>query len=351
MRCSQCGTGNGGDVRFCNQCAAPLNKACPKCAYENTPEAKFCGQCAAALLHTNRLGPQTFPAQSRAAIPRAKLRRVGIVLLLSMLFPGWGQIYNGQFRKALWIWIGWMFACLFLIAVGVPRTFAGLIGLLFLGNIAFYLVACIEAVVCARRLNRDQRDFAAHRWYAYLGLVAMVYVLSLSTALVSRQLFFQAYKMPSGSMEPTLLIGDHIVVDKRFRTAHRGDVIVFVFPPDPTKDFIKRVVGVSGDTIEVKTGKLYRDGVLVADPHAHFQLTPDERQRDSPRDYFGPLTVPAGKLFVMGDNRDRSYDSRFWGLVEETEVEGRVLYIYWSWDSDSGALTPVRLDRLGMSVQ
>ena len=163
-------------------------------------------------------------------------------------------------------------------------------------------------------------------------------------AIVLRTFFIQAYKIPSGSMEPTLLIGDHILVNKliyglrmpdslfgltplageipyghylfHFEPVHRGDVVVFVFPPDPTKDFIKRVIGIAGDTIEVKNGQVFLNGAPMPDPHAHFEVAPAERSPYSPRDNFGPVTVPAGKLFMMGDNRDRSYDSRFWGFVE-----------------------------------
>ncbi len=174
-------------------------------------------------------------------------------------------------------------------------------------------------------------------------------------------------------MEPTLLVGDHIIVNKliygfrmpdsffgitpfqgeipygkylfQIEPVHRGDVVVFVFPPDPTKDFIKRVIGVPGDTVQVKAGRLYLDGQEVADPHAHFEIPQEDRLPSSERDYFGPLKVPAGHYFMMGDNRDRSYDSRFWGLVDRDDVEGRAMFIYWSWDSDSTSMMAVRFRR------
>jgi signal peptidase I len=205
------------------------------------------------------------------------------------------------------------------------------------------------------------------------------FIIALALAIILRTFFVQAYKIPSGSMEPTLLVGDHIIVNKllyglrlpdsffgltpfeseipwghylfKFEPVHRGDVVVFVFPPDPTKDFIKRVIGVPGDTIEVKNGKLYRDGAPADDPHAHFELTPEDRQQSSPRDYFGPLKVPEGQYLMMGDNRDRSYDGRFWGLVNRDEVEGRAMFIYWSWDSDGNGLLPIRWSRFGSVVR
>lgn len=204
------------------------------------------------------------------------------------------------------------------------------------------------------------------------------FIIALALALILRTFFIQAYKIPSGSMEPTLLVGDHIIVNKliyglrlpdsifgftplenqipwghylfKLEPVHRGDVVVFVFPPDPTKDFIKRVIGVPGDTIEVKDGKLYRNGTLAPDPHAHFELTPDQRQPNSPRDFFGPLKVPEGHYLMMGDNRDRSYDGRFWGLVDRDEVEGRAMFIYWSWDSDGSGFLPIRWSRFAKVV-
>ncbi len=207
---------------------------------------------------------------------------------------------------------------------------------------------------------------------------AEAFVVAIVLALILRTFFIQAYKIPSGSMEPTLLVGDHIIVNKliygfrlpdsilgltpmaaeipyghylfKLEPVHRGDVVVFVFPPDPTKDFIKRVIGIGGDTIEVRNGVLYRNGERADDPHAHFELTPDEREADSPRDNFGPVTVPKGQFFMMGDNRDRSYDSRFWGMVDRNEVEGRAMFIYWSWDSDSSSIVPIRWSRLGKVI-
>jgi signal peptidase I len=202
-------------------------------------------------------------------------------------------------------------------------------------------------------------------------------IVALGLALFIRTFFIQAYKIPSGSMEPTLLIGDHILVNKliyglrmpdsvlgahvpglpygkyllNLEAVHRGDVVVFVFPPDPTKDFIKRVVGVAGDTVEVKQKAVYLNGVKIDDSHAHYEPGAESNMGMTPRDNFGPLKVPEGKIFVMGDNRDRSYDSRFWGLVDRNEVEGKAMVIYWSWDSDSASLFPLRVSRFGKLVE
>lgn len=203
------------------------------------------------------------------------------------------------------------------------------------------------------------------------------FIVALALAIILRTFFIQAYKIPSASMYPTLLVGDHIIVNKlifglrmpdsffgatpfaeelpygkylfAFDRIHRGDIVVFVFPEDKSKDFIKRVVGVPGDTIEVKDGMLYLNGARTADPHAHLELAPSERTQSSERDYFGPFKVPPGEYFMMGDNRDRSYDSRFWGPVTRDAIEGRAMFIYWSCSDDNSSLScfyDVRWSRL-----
>jgi signal peptidase I len=171
------------------------------------------------------------------------------------------------------------------------------------------------------------------------------FVVAVILAILIRALLVQAFKIPSGSMIPTLLIGDHILVNKLlygiripFTKARwpvlskpdRGDVIVFVFPEDRTKDFIKRVVAVGGDTVEIKNKVVYINGKPVASNHAAFYSN-DIRPGDlSPRDNMAPVKVPEGKLFVMGDNRDYSHDSRWWGFVPVEDVKGEAFLIYYS---------------------
>ncbi|MGH8337683.1 MAG: signal peptidase I, partial [Gammaproteobacteria bacterium] len=123
------------------------------------------------------------------------------------------------------------------------------------------------------------------------------------------------------------------------------DVVVFVYPQDETKDFIKRVIAVPGDTIEVRDAVVYLNGKPADDSHAHFEVPQDQREAGDRRDFYGPTTIPPGNYFMMGDNRDHSYDSRFWGLVDFNQVEGHALFIYWSWDSDSPSLVPIRWSR------
>lgn len=189
-------------------------------------------------------------------------------------------------------------------------------------------------------------------------------VIALLLAMFIRTFIVQAFKIPSGSMEPTLLIGDHLLVNKfiygiknpftgstwlAIKSPERRDIIVFKYPVNPDQDFIKRVIGVEGDTIEMVNKKLFVngepfgvDGAVYRDPN----VIPGDMK---PRDNFGPITVPKDSLFVMGDNRDNSYDSRFWNFVTLSSVKGKAFILYWSWNSDwswdSGNF-PVRFPRL-----
>ena len=184
-------------------------------------------------------------------------------------------------------------------------------------------------------------------------------LVAIVLALFIRTFIIQAFKIPSGSMKQTLLIGDHILVNKfiygvkipflettiiPIKEPERGDIIVFKFPEDPSKDFIKRVIGVEGDVIEVHDKKVYVNHTLLNHDygiHTDRHIFPATIQ---PRDNFGQVVVPEDSLFVMGDNRDQSYDSRFWGFVDLKAVKGKALIIYWSWDKEDFG---VRWNRIG----
>ena len=188
-------------------------------------------------------------------------------------------------------------------------------------------------------------------------------VIAVLLALFIRAFVVQAFKIPSGSMKNTLLIGDHILVNKfiygikipfankelvHFKNPKRGDIVVFQYPVDPTKDFIKRVIGVPGDTVEVKDKQVYVNNQRLDEPytvHSDNRILPASA---SPRDNLSPLIVPPNDLFVMGDNRDESYDSRFWKFVDMNDLRGEAFIIYWSWDQDGDfPFGMVRWNRFG----
>ena len=186
------------------------------------------------------------------------------------------------------------------------------------------------------------------------GIIAAVLIALLITTFVIKM-----YKIPSRSMVPTLLVGDQLVVNKLiygikipyFRNTiipitdpQRGDIIVFIYPKDRSLDFIKRVIGIGGDTIEIQDKKIFINSKLFTDNTGIYtdkMIYPDSLQ---PRDNFGPITVPKGSLFVLGDNRDESMDSRFWGFVDLKDVQGKAFIIYWSWNHDE---RKIRWQRLG----
>ena len=190
-------------------------------------------------------------------------------------------------------------------------------------------------------------------------------------ALFVRTFVVQAFKIPTGSMENNLLIGDHLLVNKfvfaptRSRAEdlllpidpiRRGDVLVFKYPEDPERDFIKRVIGLPGETLELKEKKVYINGTPLDEPYVHFLFPVDATSSDlgegtfDVRRSYGPVTVPEGHYFMMGDNRDNSQDSRYWGFMPREYVKGKALFVYFSFGEGgsglSGLLGNVRWGRI-----
>jgi len=208
-----------------------------------------------------------------------------------------------------------------------------------------------------KQKNSSKKEVAPQKSRLRENIEAII--LAIILALFIRTFIVQAFKIPSGSMKDTLQIGDHILVNKfiygvklpyfdttiiPYKRPQRGDIIVFKFRQEPKKDFIKRTIGVPGDVIEIRNKEVYvnkkpleQDYAIYTDLH----IIPKAMQ---PRDNFGPVTVPEDSIFVMGDNRDHSYDSRFWGFVNLKDVKGKAIIIYWSWDNDNFG---VRWGRIG----
>ena len=204
---------------------------------------------------------------------------------------------------------------------------------------------------------KNKKDKTKSKIQEYIEAI----IIAIMIALVVRTFIIQAYKIPSGSMKPTLLIGDHILVNKfiygikipYFRKIifpvtdpRRGDIIVFIYPNDRSKDFIKRVIGLGGEKIEIKNKIIFINGKEYADAIGVYSDKVIYPAAMQPRDNFGPVTVPEGSLFVMGDNRDESMDSRFWGFVDLKDVEGKAFIIYWSWNHEDQNLRWKRLGSL-----
>ena len=193
-------------------------------------------------------------------------------------------------------------------------------------------------------MSDTEKKSTAREYYEAL-LIAVIFVN------FARIFVFQAFKIPTGSMEDNLKIGDHIIVNKfiygpdgkgplenlfPLRDVRRGDIIVFRYPLQPDTDFVKRVIGMPGDTVEVRNKQVSVNGLPLAEPyviHEDPQVYPLQPALPEPyrsRDQFGPFTIPEGQYFAMGDNRDRSSDSRYWGTVPRTMIKGRAFMVYWS---------------------
>ncbi len=206
-----------------------------------------------------------------------------------------------------------------------------------------------------RPLNRSVKEYTKSIFFA------------IFLAVLIRTTLVQAYHIPSASMEDTLLVGDYVLGDKLtfgtqvpdrlpllnvklpsfrvpgFRDPRPGDIVIFEFPSDPSRDFIKRCVAVGGQTIEIRNKHVYVDGRRFRDSVGVKYIDPENPPRHlAKRDNYGPFTVPPGHLFVMGDNRDASDDSRFWGTVPLKKVKAHPLFIYFSWDRDAPIWNPVR---------
>lgn len=213
----------------------------------------------------------------------------------------------------------------------------------------------MESTVDTLVKQTEVRAKSKLREYAESILWAVVLALVIRTGVI------QSFKIPSGSMEDTLLIGDCLLVNKftygiklpfsdrrlpALRDPQRGEVIVFRYPEDRSKDFIKRVIGLPGDEILVRDKRVYVNGAPYLNPHEVHKEANTLPRELNPRDNFGPVRVPANAYFVMGDNRDRSYDSRFWGFVGGGDLVGPALIKYWSWDQENWRVRWQRIGRL-----
>jgi signal peptidase I len=287
----------------------------------------------------------------------ARPRKPWLAALFSLFLPGLGQVYNGEAEKGIVLFSILFLAPAILYSIcfpQIPRPFN--IALPFLILFSFRIYIIIDAFVVARKLGKSFELKPYNSWHYYLLAVAVSWSLS---EVVFKGAMLQSFKLASAGMAPTLQTGDYIFADKLAYgirnpvtnkciafcdKPQRGDVVVFIFPEDRTKDFVKRVMGVGGDTVEIHDKEVYINGKQIDDPHAHF-LGDDPQTAALPtRDDFGPRTVPENHIFVIGDNRDCSYDSRYWGFVSVNDVKGKIAVIYWSWNGG------VRWERIGELV-
>ena len=289
-----------------------------------------------------------------------KPRKPWISGIFTVFSIGLGHIYTGEAKRGIILFfIGQALLVISMSLLLLPVIPINLIATFFI--ILTFVVCCVvDAVRMSRKSKFSYNLKKYNKWYVYV-LFALItaFVIQPMNEFAIKKNIVQAYNIPSSAMKPTLLVGDHILVNKLTHNKAQpicGDIIVFKFPLDPEKDFIKRIVGVAGDKVEIRNKQVFVNNIKADSSFVQFTdsfivpgCLPGIRQ-DAPcrKDNFGPIKVPENKLFVMGDNRDQSFDSRFWGFVDSKAVNGKAFIVYWSWDKDK---FKTRWDRIGKRIQ
>ncbi len=290
-----------------------------------------------------------------------KIRRPWLAGLLALLLtPAVGYAYAGKLQKGIII----SFLLLLLspaLAIFLKVTFTKTILLCFvIILIAIVYLLFTDCYKTARKSGTNYVLKPYNKWWAYIFLyIIFGLILSSFSQNYTRNNLIQAFKIPAGSMLPTLEIGDHIFVDRgiyKKEPTKRGDIIVFPMPQKPEVDYIKRVIALEGDTIEIIDKELFINSKKQDDSYALHLSTEVIPRNSSPRDNLGPIKIPEGNVFVMGDNRDNSYDSRFYGFIPTKTVKGKFVQIYWSWDVKKALFSAqrfesIRWERIGTVIK
>jgi signal peptidase I len=261
--------------------------------------------------------------QAKEPAERNKPRSLLLAALLSIFVTGLGHMYSGSLKRGTILFaIGQLLFLIFAISMTLiaPNRFFMLIAVGVCIAFAFYCV--VDAASIAKRKGKHYELAKYNRWYAYIGYIAVIFLI-----MWYRSVFVEAFRIPTGAMEPTLLIGDHVLVNRLFyKTAKpkRGDLIVFKYPNDPKVAYIKRLIGEPGDKVEMVGRTVYMNGAPLEEPYVK------DLDSGSIHDHYGPYIVPADRYFVLGDNRDNSQDSRHRGFVPKENLLGKPQVIYWS---------------------
>jgi signal peptidase I len=292
-----------------------------------------------------------------------KRRRWWLAGLLSYLVPGLGQVYNGQATKGLFFnflisaWSGLLLGILCYTMKSPMSGFSlGLLALLFFTLLGAWFLIIFESIRTAWKAGEDHALKPYNKWYIYLFVILVVTGVEQLLTPAVRDNIVKAYKIPAGSMQPTIEIGDYVISNQlyyRYHNPTHGDVIIFKWPRDENVDFVKRIVGCPGDTIEIKDNRVFLNGKKSDEPY----ILDVPSTGEQPGKNFGPFVIPENEYFVLGDNRNHSEDSRFWGTVPRHNIEGRVIFIYFSWDNEIpawniiGRLLSIRLSRIGEIIR
>ncbi len=269
---------------------------------------------------------------------RCGVRRPWLAGMLSTSLTGLGQLYNGR-PLAAGVALAVPIVLIIVGGMALMGTFSGLMAMV-LAMAVWQIVVIVHAAMQARRVGEIQLRWY-HRWPIYLAIwLGAVAGLQIGLSAFASHARFHAYRSPTGGMEDTIRIGDRFIADSwsyRGRLPMRGDIVMFRFPLDPSKDFVKRCIGLPGETVEIRDKRVSVNGVRLDEPYATHTDFRTYSDASAPallvrRDQLRPYRVLDGTVFLLGDNRDESLDSRFYGAVDAGQLKGRPLYVYWSKD-------------------
>ena len=310
-------------------------KICPSCDFSQQAINNECQNCGFDLTNVEPI------AQDGTAISY-KDRRPAIAFILSLIVSGLGQAYNGQLKKGFILYVTILLLWALLIGVLGGNFYGMLIAWAIIWG--YYLFISFEALYSARRIGQATLK-RYNRWYVY-AVIALIHgfvVYPLASSAIKNNLY-RAYKIPSAAMRPALVKGDNLIADMKYpgkNKPQRGEIIIFEFPKDPSKYFVKRIIGLPGEKVEIIGKKIYIDGNLFNDKYGFYENQDVRRGKPIGKCPFCSSTVPVGHYFVLGDNRENSPDSRYWGFVPLESIVGKALYVYWAKDNN----------RIGMKLE
>jgi len=265
---------------------------------------------------------------------------------------GLGHLYIGHAKKAIFLFFVGQ-TTLLAITLSLIYLYPTLLSIFIIIFVvfAFFLYCIVDAVKLSKNKKYGYTLKKYNKWYVYFGCwILASFVVQPIVSSSIKVLFIQAYKIPATSLEPTILQGDHILAKKLLNVRQgigRGDMVIFPYPNDTSTDYIKRIIATGGDTVEIVNKEVFVNGNKLNESYVIYSDPEIIPKSYSPRDNLGPIAVPDNAIFVMGDNRDHSNDSRFWGFVERDAVKGKAYTIYWSWDSKN---FKVRWNRIGKKI-
>ena len=263
---------------------------------------------------------------------RKKNKDPWLAVYLSQIFPGLGHMYLKK----------WLWGIIFIFCFFIFSSIREIAPLFLVSGIIFKAFTCFHAYISSPIRRERSKNLIIIMTIAIFASWLSANYLPKKFAILIKEDVVQAYKMPSGSMLETLQIGDCILVKKfayYLQEPQRRDIVVFEYPKDPNRDFIKRIIGLPGETIEIKDKKVFINGKPLNEPYAEFKDPENIFNKNHPayyidpyahnRDNFGPKVIPINNYFMMGDNRDFSQDSRYWGFLDRQRIKGKAYKIYW----------------------